>query len=166
MCLLSKNFAQEQQSELYSAEIQAQAERENDAQNEIIKKLRNLQITGFIQTQYQWGEENALLLVGAPNETPDHSFDRIGIRRGQIKFAYEERIASSVFQFDMSEKGFGVRDAYLQIKDPWEQIIALKIGLFMRQFGNEFSHASPVLESTERTVDSSTGDAWLNSFPN
>ena len=151
ICLLSNSFAQEQQTGLYSAEMQAQAEQENNAQNEIIKKLQNLQISGFIQTQYQWGEEDALLLVGAPNESPDNSFNRIGIRRGRIKITYEEKIASGVFQFDMTEKGFGVRDAYLHIKNPWEKAITLKAGLFIRPFGNELSHSSPQLESPERS---------------
>ena len=38
-------------------------ESEINEQNKILKKLQNLKISGYIQTQYQWGQENASLKV-------------------------------------------------------------------------------------------------------
>jgi len=134
-CLASYGFAQE-----------------NDAQNEVLKKLQRLKISGYIQTQYQWGEEDASLQVGSPNENTDESFNRIGIRRGRIKFAYEEGIASGVFQLDVTEKGIGIKDAYLNVKDPWTKVFALKAGIFDRPFGNEISYSSSRRESPERST--------------
>ena len=132
--MFSNIFAQEQQNGFGSAE------------------KTNLKISGIIQGQYQWGEENASLMVGTPNEKPGESFNRIGIRRGRIKIAYEEGIASGVFQLDMTEKGVGIKDAYFNIKDPWTKAIALKAGIFNRPIGNEISYSSSLLESPERST--------------
>ena len=146
-CLMSNGFAQEQQ---VSGSIEKESV--NEVQNEAIKKLQRLKISGYIQTQYQWGEEDASLNIGTPNEKADESFSRIGIRRGRIKFAYEEGIASGVFQLDMTEKGVGIKDAYLNVKDPWTKALALKAGIFDRPFGNEISYSSSRRESPERSA--------------
>ena len=151
-CILSSSFAQEQQSGTGLTEKQEQVEQKINTQDEIIKKIQNFKISGFIQAQYQWGEEEAALKVGAPNERQDDQFSRIGIRRGRIKLTYEEGIASGVFQSDMTEKGVAIKDAYLNIKDPWVKTVALKAGLFNRPFGNEINYSSTQLESPERST--------------
>lgn len=117
-----------------------------------LSKLKNLKVSGYIQTQYQWGEEDASLKVGTGNEHPDQAFNRIGVRRGRIKFAYSQGIASGVFQLDLTEKGIGFKDAYLQIKDPWTGRSSLKAGIFDRTFGNEISYSSSRRESPERST--------------
>jgi phosphate-selective porin len=115
-------------------------------------RLKRLQISGYIQGQYQWGEELALLKVGTLNENPGHSFSRLGIRRGRIKFAYEQGIASAVFQLDITEKGVGLKDAYISLKDPWIKSMSLKAGVFDRPFGYEISYSSSRRESPERST--------------
>lgn len=117
-----------------------------------VSKLKRLKITGYIQGQYQWGEEDASMKVGTANENTDKSFNRIGIRRGRIKFAYEHGIASAVFQLDVTEKGVGFKDAYINIKDPWINSIALRAGIFDRPFGYEISYSSSRRESPERSA--------------
>ena len=134
-CLVGSSFAQD-----------------SNSQNEALKKLQRLKVSGYIQTQYQWGEENTALNVGAPNRDADESFSRIGIRRGRIKFVYEEGIASGVFQLDATEKGVGIKDAYFNVKDPWAKTFALKAGIFDRPFGNEISYSSSRRESPERSA--------------
>ncbi|MCC8145985.1 MAG: OprO/OprP family phosphate-selective porin, partial [Bacteroidales bacterium] len=119
-------------------------------EDEIIK-LKKLKVSGYIQAQYQYGEKDATLGVGTSNET-DESFNRIGIRRGRIKFTYEEGIASGVFQIDFTEKGIGFKDAYLNIKDPWMKTNQLRAGIFDRPFGFEISHSSSRRESPERST--------------
>ena len=88
----SNGFAQENQGVLNASEnpaeqaltaLSSQEATINAAQNEVIMKLQRLKVTGFIQTQYQWGEADASLTVCASNERPDDSYSRIGIRRGQ-----------------------------------------------------------------------------------
>jgi hypothetical protein len=131
LCLLVNVFAQGQ------------------TENDWVKKLK---ISGYIQGQYQWGQEDASLKVGGPNENPGEDFSRIGIRRGRIKFTYEEGIASGVFQLDITEKGVGFKDAYFNIKDPWLKTNALRVGIFDRPFGNEISYSSSRRESPERST--------------
>jgi len=117
-----------------------------------ISGFAQVKVSGYIQTQYQYGEKDASLKVGAANENPEESFDRFGIRRGRIKFSYEEGLASGVFQLDITEKGFGLKDAYLQIKDPFWGSNSLKAGVFNRPFGYEISYSSSLRESPERST--------------
>lgn len=117
-----------------------------------VKEASPLSISGYVQAQYQWGQEEASLKVGGKNKNPDEPFDRFGIRRGRIKFAYEKDIASGVFQLDITEKGLGIKDAYLNIKDPWFKTSALRAGVFDRPFGFEISYSSSRRESPERST--------------
>ena len=117
-----------------------------------VSKLKKLKISGYIQGQFQWGEEAASLKVGTTNENTEKSFNRFGVRRGRIKFTYEEGITSAVFQLDVTEKGVGFKDAYLNIKDPWIKSLALRAGVFDRPFGYEISYSSSRRESPERST--------------
>jgi len=142
-----QSFAQE--------DIQSQLDELEKTTQELKKdfsRLKNLKISGYIQTQYQWGQEGASLSVGSKNENTEKSFNRIGIRRGRIKFTYEEKIVSAVFQLDMTEKDVSIKDAYLNIKDPWYNSMAIRAGVFDRPFGNEISYSSSRRESPERST--------------
>jgi len=125
---------------------------ETAAIGKVAKTLSKFKVSGYIQTQYQNGQENASLKVGGSNENPEESFNRIGIRRGRIKFTYEENIVSGVFQLDITEKGVGIKDAYLNVKDPWLKTSALRAGVFDRPFGFEISYSSSNRESPERST--------------
>ncbi|MDR1698555.1 MAG: OprO/OprP family phosphate-selective porin [Prevotellaceae bacterium] len=118
-----------------------------------IKVLQKLKISGYVQAQYQWGEKDASLKVGSANENSEESFDRFGVRRGRIKFAYEDGWALGVFQLDVTEKGVGFKDAYFQIKDPFlDSGSSLKAGIFDRPFGYEIGYSSSRRESPERST--------------
>jgi len=139
----------QQETELLNSE---KLEQKSQMQDKEIKKLQKLKISGYLQTQFQYGEKDASLKIGAKNENTDESFNRVGIRRGRIKFAYEEGIASGVFQIDITEKGLGFKDAYLNIKDPWFGSNQLRVGIFDRPFGYEISYSSSKRESPERST--------------
>lgn len=115
-------------------------------------KLQRLKVSGYIQGQYQYGEEAASLKVGGSNENPEKSFSRFGIRRGRIKLSYEEGIATGVFQLDITDKGVGVKDVYINIKDPWLEISSVTAGLFNRPFGHEIAYSSSRRETPERST--------------
>ncbi len=118
-----------------------------------VQKLKKLKISGYIQGQYQYGQEDASLKVGnKSNENDDKGFNRMGIRRGRIKFVYEEGIASGVFQLDITENGVKFKDAYINVKDPWIKSMALRAGIFDRPFGYEISYSSSRRESPERST--------------
>lgn len=116
------------------------------------KKIKGLTLSGYIQGQFQWGQQDAVMKVGSINENPLRPFSRFGVRRGRLKVGYQIGIASAVFQLDITEKGLGVKDAYLNIEDPWFRSMALRAGLFYRPFGYEISYSSSVRESPERST--------------
>ncbi|MDR0811047.1 MAG: hypothetical protein LBN23_02050 [Paludibacter sp.] len=142
-------FAQLEETELSPVE---KLEQRSDLLESAAKTLQKLKVSGYVQTQFQYGEKDAALKVGSANENAEQAFSRIGIRRGRIKFAYEEGIASGVFQLDLTEKGIGIKDAYLNIKDPVFMTNAIKAGVFDRPFGNEISYSSSRRESPERSA--------------
>lgn len=118
----------------------------------ILNAMQKLKVSGYMQTQFQYGEKDASLKVGAANENNDKSFNRIGIRRGRIKFVYEEGITSATIQLDITEKGVSIKDAFIHLKDPWTGTNALRAGVFNRPFGYEIGYSSSQRESTERST--------------
>lgn len=118
---------------------------------EKIGSMQKLNISGYIQTQFQSGQQDASLKVGSGNTNKKESFNRMGIRRGRIKFTYTEGLVSGVFQLDVTEKGVGFKDAYLNMKDPWGGTNALRAGVFDRPFGYEIGYSSSRRESPERS---------------
>ncbi|MBX2985652.1 MAG: hypothetical protein KF882_06765 [Bacteroidia bacterium] len=117
-----------------------------------LKSLKNLAVTGYVQTQFQFGEKDASLKVGGANTDKTKSFNRIGIRRGRIKFTYTRGIGSGVFQFDFTDKGLGFKDVFLKLTDPWINSISTTVGVFDRPFGYEISYSSSLRESPERST--------------
>lgn len=149
LLLCATSFAQQQEPEQTPIE---KLEQQTRVLEDAVSVLQKFKVSGYIQTQYQFGEKGSALKVGTANENPEKTFDRFGIRRGRIKFLYEDGITSGVFQLDMTEKGVGFKDAYLNIKDPWVGTNALKAGIFDRPFGYEISYSSSRRESPERST--------------
>ncbi|MDR3093173.1 MAG: hypothetical protein LBU62_00835 [Bacteroidales bacterium] len=148
LCLATAVFAQEETAFTPVEKL----EQKTDALESAVKKLQKFNLSGYVQTQYQWGEKDASMKVGSANGNPDESFGRIGVRRGRIKFVYEEGIVSATFQPDFTEKGIAFKDVFLAVKDPWWGTSVLKAGIFDRPFGNEISFSSSRRESPERST--------------
>ncbi|MDH6344017.1 hypothetical protein M2480_002879 [Parabacteroides sp. PFB2-12] len=146
-CFLGGLQAQEQSNK----EITALEQRVASLEKEVARK-KKLSVSGYIQGQFQWGEEAASLKVGSANENKEESFNRIGIRRGRVKLTYTEGIVSGVFHIDVTEKGFSFKDLYLNLKDPWWQSNQLRVGVFDQPFGYEIGYSSSRRESPERAT--------------
>lgn len=127
------------------------AKKEKIIESETKSSKEGLKISGYFQAQMQIGQENASLKVGSGRLENEDMFLRFGIRRGRLKFAYTKGIAEGVFQIDLTEKGLGVKDAYLQLNDPGLSESALKVGVFNRPFGHEIAYSSSTRESPERS---------------
>jgi hypothetical protein len=132
-----------------------------------IKKLKKFKVSGYVQAQFEVGQEFASTKVGNPtgfDNTRDGKYDketktsgtdnffRFGIRRGRIKFAWEETWGTAVFQLDLTEKGVGFKDAYFKVSEPWLKVFSLTVGIFDRPFGDEIGYSSSRRESPERTI--------------
>jgi hypothetical protein len=124
-----------------------------------IKKLKKLKVSGYVQGQFEVGQEFASTKVGSPTtydnrkgDGKSDNFFRFGIRRGRIKFAWEESFGSAVFQLDITEKGVAFKDAYFKVSEPWLNVASLTVGIFDRPFGDEISYSSSRRESPERTI--------------
>ena len=138
-----------------------QVQQKVEVHDQLLNKLSAIKISGYIQPQFQWGMEAASLKVGAANEDVTKSFNRIGIRRGRIKFTYDDGgLATGVFQLNIVDKSNAtgvsqavvqLKEAYLNVKDPWTQKSSFQAGVFDRPFGNEISYSSSLLESPERS---------------
>lgn len=54
----------------------AKVEQKMQEQEEALTLLKKLKVTGYVQTQWQHGEKDAALKVGAKNEQKEDTFDR------------------------------------------------------------------------------------------
>ncbi|KGL56859.1 hypothetical protein HQ50_00705 [Porphyromonas sp. COT-052 OH4946] len=122
------------------------------AQEEVTRENKKIKISGYVQGYFQHGEKQASLNVGSPNENTDEAFNRIGIRRGHLKFAYGDKWGGVVLQMDVTEKGVGLKDAYMDLKSPLGDASSIRAGLFDRPFGHEIGYSSSRRESPERSM--------------
>ncbi len=113
------------------------------------EKSKSFTLSGYMQAQYQYGDSDAVLGVGTPNENSNNSYSRIGIRRGRLKFGYAKEWTTAVFQIDITEKGFGVKDAYMSFNIQSLGQSKAKFGIFDRPFGFEVINSSSRRESPE-----------------
>ena len=120
--------------------------------DKVVRKLSKFKVSAYIQGQYQYGQEDATLKVGDKNENLDKGFNRIGIRRGRMKFEYNDGIGTGAVQIDVNDKGVSFRDLYIGIKDPWTKRSQLMAGVFNRPFGYEVCYSTSSLESPERAT--------------
>ena len=111
--------------------------------------LNRLKISGYIQTQFQKADT-----IGSPAAFSGGNFsgldNRFMVRRGRIKFAYANELSNYVLQFDVTEKGLGIKDAYVNFTDPWTKFFTVTGGVFDRPFGYEISESSSARDTPER----------------
>jgi len=160
-CVSFGAFAQSektsQQEEPQKTELQLLRE-DIDKNTLEINKLKKLKISGYVQLQNELSEQFGSTKVGgttayqADRDAKSGYFSRFGIRRGRVKVAWEERFGSATFQLDITEKGVGIKDAYLKVKEPWLNIFSFTGGIFDRPFGDEISYSSSNRESPERSL--------------
>jgi len=111
---------------------------------------KKLKISGYIQVQYQ-KSDTAGISSFAGGSFGSGIDNRILIRRGRVKFAYDNEFAQAVMQFDITENGLGIKDAYLSVTEPKYQFVSVTGGVFDRPFGYEISYSSSIRESPERS---------------
>lgn len=140
-----------QETETLNARVDSLAE-QTATLDKIVKGLSKFKVSAYIQGQYQYGQEDASLKVGDKNEHMDQGFNRIGIRRGRMKFEYNDGIGTGAIQLEANDKGISFRDLYIGVKDPWTKRSQLMAGVFNRPFGHEVCYSTSGLESPERAT--------------
>ena len=115
-----------------------------------VEILKNLKITGWVQAQYQWASRD-----GAKNydggDFGAYSSNRFMIRRGRVKFTYNQKLTQFVMQLNGTERGINLVEIYGVIRDPWTKSFALTAGVMNRPFGFEIQQSSAVRETPERS---------------
>lgn len=111
----------------------------------------NLKISGFIQAQYQYADT-----LGARNfnggNFSNQADNRFSVRRARLKFAYDMSFGSATLQFDATEKGVIIKNAYLTIGAPFSKQLSLTGGIFDRPFGYAVEYSSSAMEVVERPI--------------
>lgn len=115
--------------------------------NEVAKRLK---LSGYVQAQYQKADTAGMSSVAGGNFGAGID-NRFAVRRGRIKLAYTYENALAVMQVDITEKGVGIKDAYLSLTEPWLNALTLTGGVFDRPFGYEISYSSSTRETPERS---------------
>ena len=123
-----------------------------------LAKTNRFKVSGYIQAQYQhaqWADDGINFKLqnrlNSVEQAENANYSRFGIRRGRIKFTYDDGLMQAVFQPDFSQNGVSFKDAYFAVKDPWFGTNSLKAGLFDRPFGHEIAFSSSRRESPERS---------------
>jgi hypothetical protein len=112
--------------------------------------LNRLKISGYIQAQFQKADTAGIESFAGGN-FPAGIDNRFSVRRGRFKLAYDYSFSQFVLQVDVTEKGVGIKDAYVSFTDPWLNCFAITAGVMDRPFGYEISYSSSSRESPERS---------------
>jgi hypothetical protein len=115
-----------------------------------LELLKRLKVTGYIQAQWQLADTAGAVTPYSGGAFPSATDNRFAVRRGRIKFTYENELSTYVLQIDATEKGVTLKDAYVAVKDPWAQFATLTAGVFNRPFGYEITYSSSARETPER----------------
>jgi len=112
--------------------------------------MKRLKISGYIQAQYQKIDTSGMDSYAGGNFAKELD-NRFAVRRGRLKFAYENQLSQYVIQFDVTEKGLGIKDAYAAFTEPWTKAFSLWTGVFNKPFGYEIEYSSNTRETPERS---------------
>ena len=115
----------------------------------VMNTLSKIKISGYVQAQFQAATAMGVKTYEGGNFAEDAG-NRFIVRRGRIKVQHSAKISSAVLQIDLTEKGVGIKDAYLTLSEPWTNTLSLTMGLFNRPFGFELPYSSSQRESPER----------------
>jgi hypothetical protein len=135
---------------------QAMQENPNDTLARTVNKLaddltilKKIKISGYIQAQFQVADS-----VGTPSfaggNFGTNTDKRFAVRRGRIKFVYDNKLTNYVLQLNCTENEIRVKEAYVKITEPWMQAVSVQMGIFDVPFGYEAPNSSSAMETPER----------------
>lgn len=134
-------------------ELAGQVEGMNETMLEMkstLDALKKIKVSGYIQAQYQTAD-TATVRTFSGSDFPTNVRSRFQVRRGRLKVNYDNDLTQFVLQFDVTQNGVGIKDAYASIRDPWMRNAVFTAGVFDRPFGFEISYSSSSRETPERS---------------
>lgn len=131
---------------------------------------KKLKVNGWLQAQYQHVDTLGAQTVAGGNFAPA-SDNRFILRRGRIKFTYEQGFAQYVLQLDVIDPtltaplnstttptatntipfAVNVRDFFVKINAPFWTPLTVTVGMQNRPFGFEIAQSSQFRETPERS---------------
>jgi len=67
--------------------------------------LKRLKVTGYMQAQWQLADTAGAITPYSGGAFPIGTDNRFALRRGRVKFTYENELSTFVLQIDATEKG-------------------------------------------------------------
>lgn len=126
-----------------------------DTVRPLIKRFENINISGYMQPQFQVAEADGAPSFAGGNFS-QYSSSRFMLRRARVKIDYllrtEERMPKVLFTFqiDATERGVIVRDMFIRLFETRRNTLAMTAGFFARPFGFEVNLGSSYRETPER----------------
>jgi hypothetical protein len=122
----------------------------------VLDALKNIRITGYVQTQFRSTQSDTAgrafgagkFQGGTFSENVDNMFQ---IRRGRLKVEYKTDLTRVAIQLDALPSDVKLKEAYVELREPWTGTVGLQAGVFDRPFGYEVSYSSSRIESPERS---------------
>jgi len=126
-----------------------------DTVRPFIKRFENLNISGYMQPQFQVAESDGAQSFAGGNFS-QFSRSRFMLRRARVKIDYLLRTKENfpkalfTFQIDATERGVIVRDMFIRVFETRKNTLAMTAGFFARPFGFEVNLGSSYRETPER----------------
>lgn len=114
-----------------------------------VSGLKKFKFSGYFQFEFNKTEERGKGFGYSPYDSST-ILNQFRIRRGRVKLTYDGGLSSVVFQGDFTNKGFTIKDFYMDITDPWVKMVKLRAGYFNRP-NYEVEYSSSQRESMERS---------------
>lgn len=121
----------------------------------IYKNFDHLQISGYMQPQFQVSEKKGAKTFEG-TDFGAHVSNRFMLRRSRIKISYlhlnnqHDPGVQVTFQFDANERGFTIRDIWGRVFENKYKLFSFTVGMFARPFGFETNYSSSERENPER----------------
>ncbi len=112
--------------------------------------MKRIKMSGWVQAQLQFADSSGQQSYDGGNFAPNVD-KRFMIRRGRIRFAFENQNSQYVLQVNLTERGINLTDFFAKVTDPWTKWMSLQVGLFNRPFGFEVQQSSADRETPERS---------------
>jgi len=119
-----------------------------------LKWYNYFSIDGYIQSQFHYTNHVDTVSLHSYNAGDFKRFtkQKFNLRRSRVQVWYDYKNVQSSISFDVNERGFHAKDAWIMLTDKWIQGVHVTTGWFARPFGEEIQLTSQLREAPERSM--------------